>query len=133
VGYVVMPNHFHIAPSHEKVEPVRQFINQTLRRSSMDLFRMTELAAARGDALAASWLAIFRSHAGSGNGKAIWKEGGRAFPVSESATLTQKLNYMHENPVRSGLAELPEDWEFSSASWYSSGTGPMIVDQVEGW
>jgi putative transposase len=133
VGYVIMPNHIHIAVWAENAADARQFINQMLKRSSMDIFGMTTQAADRGDAVASSWLNVFRSHAGSGHGKAIWKERGRAFPVSERDTLLQKLNYIHANPVRAGLVERAEDWEFSSASWYSSGAGPLTIDEVQVW
>jgi len=27
----------------------------------------------------------------------------------------QKLNYLHENPVRKGFVTKPEDWKYSSA------------------
>ena len=133
VGYVVMPNHVHIALWAEKSESVRQFTAQTLRRSAAELYEMTQEAALGGDELAGSWLRVFCSRAGSGNRVAIWKERGRAFPVSEAATLAQKLRYIHENPIRRGLVERAEDWEFSSASWYASGTGPIAVGRVEGW
>ena len=56
---------------------------------------------------------------------------GRAFPVTERKTLIQKLNYMHENPVRKGFVERPEDWEFSSASWYADRTGPIRIDDMD--
>ena len=32
----------------------------------------------------------------------------------------QKLEYIHNNPVKAGLCELPEEYEFSSASFYNS-------------
>ena len=86
-----------------------------------------------GNVLAASWLGVFRSHAGSGTKAAVWKERGRAFPVTTGDALRQKLQYIHENPVRRGLVERSEDWEFSSASWYTYGTGPLIIEAVEGW
>jgi putative transposase len=133
IGYVVMPNHIHIAVWAGKSESSRQFVNQMLKRSSMDLYEMTRKAAESGDELAGAWLRVFRSHAGSTNKIAVWKERGRAFPVSEAATLAQKLRYIHENPLRRGLVENAEDWEFSSASWYASGPGPITVDGVDGW
>ena len=38
---------------------------------------------------------------------------------------------MHQNPVRWGLAEQAQDWEFSSASWYQNGTGLLRIDQID--
>ncbi|MBK6875127.1 MAG: hypothetical protein IPG99_01315 [Ignavibacteria bacterium] len=32
--------------------------------------------------------------------------------------LKQKIEYIHNNPVRKSLVEKPEDWEYSSAKDY---------------
>ncbi|MCB0535291.1 MAG: hypothetical protein KDD14_23995, partial [Saprospiraceae bacterium] len=34
--------------------------------------------------------------------------------------LSQKLDYIHLNPVRAGFVDKPEDWKFSSAPFYAS-------------
>ena len=94
---------------------------------------MAKRAADRGDARAGGWLKVFESHAGSGAKAALWKERGRAFSVTVGDGLRQKLRYIHENPVRRGLVERAEDWEFSSALWYTEALGPLVIDQVEGW
>lgn len=41
------------------------------------------------------------------------------------------LKYIHENPVRKGLVEKVEDWEFSSAAWYAGGSGPLVMDSMD--
>ena len=33
----------------------------------------------------------------------------------------QKLRYIHRNPVKGGLCERPEDWEWSSFRHYATG------------
>jgi REP element-mobilizing transposase RayT len=133
LGYVIMPNHIHLVLWSKKGENVRRFLAQVLRRSSEMIFRMTVESAEKGNALAASWLNVFQSHADSRTTAAVWKERGRAFPTTTGDGLRQKLRYVHENPIRLGLADHAEDWEFSSASWYADGTGPLTIDAVEGW
>lgn len=61
----------------------------------------------------------------------MWKERGRAFPVSREDGLVQKLNYIHANPVRSQLVSRAEDWEFSSARWYAEESGPLTIDAFD--
>jgi REP element-mobilizing transposase RayT len=131
IGYVIMPNHLHIIVWAEESQRVRRFLEQSLRRSSRQIGKLVEQAAERGDARATGWLRVFRSHAGSGAKLAVWKERGRAFPVTLDDGLVQKLKYIHENPVRKGLVEKAEDWEFSSASWYADGSGPLAIDSVD--
>jgi REP-associated tyrosine transposase len=45
---------------------------------------------------------------------------------------TEKLNYMHANPVTRGLVEHPEDWPWSSWSFYRKGERGLVrIDVVE--
>ena len=38
----------------------------------------------------------------------------------------QKLNYIHNNPVKAGLVEMPEDWSYSSGRNYINGDHSVI-------
>jgi len=41
----------------------------------------------------------------------------------------QKIDYIHENPVRRGLCESPTDWAWSSARAYENGVSePIAID-----
>lgn len=44
--------------------------------------------------------------------------------------IQQKLNYIHQNPVKEEIVKRPEDYRFSSANYYSGGMGEMIVDKI---
>jgi len=39
--------------------------------------------------------------------------------MTDLRTLQSIIDYIHANPVRRGLVEQPEEWEWSSAGWYS--------------
>lgn len=54
-----------------------------------------------------------------------------AFPVTQSDILLQKLAYIHNNNVRLGLADTPEEWTLSSTAWYSTGSGIFDIDTIE--
>jgi putative transposase len=131
LGYVIMPEHIHVTLWSEKGERAERFVEQTFRRSSAEIASMTQKAAGCGNDAAAGWLRIFQDHARGRAAVRVWKERGRGFPVTEPGGLGEKLEYMHKNPVRRGLVEVPEDWEFSSAAWYASGTGPIAMDEFE--
>jgi putative transposase len=49
---------------------------------------------------------------------------------SESKT-SEKLHYMHQNPVTRGLAEGPEDWKWSSFLAYACGDAGLVC--VNDW
>ncbi len=131
LGYVVMPEHFHILLWGPSADSVRKFLVQSLRTFSGDITAMTARAAERGNAQAAEWLELSRSLARGKSRVRVWKERGHGLPVTTDEALLAKLAYMHSNPVRRGLCQTPEDWLFSSASWYDCGSGPLRIDSTE--
>ena len=51
-------------------------------------------------------------------GVRFWQPKFHSFEIWERAKLEEKLNYMHDNPVRAGLVGSARDWLWSSARWY---------------
>jgi len=45
--------------------------------------------------------------------------------------LMQKIEYIHFNPVKAGLVREPEDWKYSSASYYAGEDSIMDFDEIE--
>lgn len=51
----------------------------------------------------------------------FWQEGpGYDRNLRSERAVTASIDYLHDNPVRRGLAESPVDWKWSSALWYAS-------------
>jgi hypothetical protein len=48
----------------------------------------------------------------------IWQQGYDDLGVYNPKVVRTKLNYIHNNPVRKGLVEKPEDYLYSSARNY---------------
>jgi REP element-mobilizing transposase RayT len=55
---------------------------------------------------------------GKGSDFKIWQEGSHPEAIESGEFFDQKLNYLHENPVRKGYVTRPEDWVYSSARNY---------------
>ena len=131
LGYVIMLDHIHLAVWSEDARKVRRFLERFLAAASARIAALTERAAKGGNPTAAAWLSIFKACARKGGVARVWKERGRAFPVSRDDALFQKLDYMHANPVRAQLVSRAEDWEFGSAGWYAEGKGPLVIDALD--
>ena len=50
----------------------------------------------------------------------VWQDGYHAEHVYSNAFINQKVNYIHNNPVKDKIVSLPEDYYFSSARNYAS-------------
>jgi len=51
----------------------------------------------------------------------FWQARYYDFNVFTARKHVEKLRYMHRNPVKRGLVERPEDWQWSSFRHYAAG------------
>lgn len=49
----------------------------------------------------------------------VWTHENHAIYLNGSEFIRDKIDYLHENPVRAGLVEKPEDYLYSSARFYA--------------
>ena len=60
----------------------------------------------------------------------FWQSGNHPELVYSDKFFEQKLNYIHNNPVRAGWVEQPEDYLYSSAKDYQGLKGLIEIDPV---
>lgn len=48
----------------------------------------------------------------------VWMRKSLSTSLWSPSVLTQKLNYIHNNPVKAGLCRYPEEYKYSSARFY---------------
>jgi putative transposase len=94
MGYVVMPEHVHLLVT----EPERATLARALQ------------------ALKQSVSQLLIGHSGH-----FWQVRYYDFNVRTPEKRVEKLKYMHRNPVKRGLVELPEQWPWSSYRHYAAG------------
>jgi len=119
-GYVVMPEHVHLLigePERANPSVVIQAAKQRLAQSVIEAWRAEHPGA--------PW--PWRDSAGECH---FWQRRFYDFVVWTEKKVTEKLNYMHENPVKRGLVARAEDWRWSSARHYALGeAGPVLVNE----
>ena len=60
----------------------------------------------------------------------FWQEGYHPEWIQNDEMMRQKVEYIHQNPVRRGYVDLPEHWRYSSARDYLGQPGLLEVCQV---
>ena len=63
----------------------------------------------------------------------IWQDGYHAEVLYSNTFIKQKLNYIHNNPVKDKIVQYPEDYIFSSARNYAgleSELEVIVVNEV---
>jgi putative transposase len=123
VGYVVMPEHIHLLigePARGTPSTVMQVLKQ---RVSRRLRRKQRPSAAQ--------LRLRFDHSGERLGR-FWQLRFHDFNVWSHKKRVEKLQYMHLNPVKRGLALHPKEWPWSSFSFYSRRQPGLVpIDPVQ--
>jgi putative transposase len=136
-GYVLMPEHVHLLLS----EPLRDadpggnaplkpkdglngppvgFIGQAVGKA-----KQRTLA----DALKSLKQGVSRRLIGEA--EHFWQKRYYDFNIRNYAQFVEKRRYIHRNPVKAGLCERPEDWEWSSFRHYATGCEGRVEIESE--
>ena len=51
----------------------------------------------------------------------FWKRNAMSFDLFTEKVFLQKLQYIHNNPVKAGMCKFPEEYKYSSANTYNGG------------
>ena len=123
-GYVVMENHLHlIASAEDLARQVADFKAFTARQ-------IIDLLQKRGERLLLSQLRFFKDRRRTDREYQLWHEESHPQMIQGEDMMRQKLEYMHNNPVRRGYVADPTHWRYSSAADYAGPQGliPFVTD-----
>lgn len=109
-AFVIMDNHIHLLWQMQagiKPEAVqRDFLRHTAQEIKADLQMNHPKVLARFEVKAKDRQYQF------------WERNSLSVELRTDNVFQQKLNYIHLNPVKAGLCNLPEEYRYSSASLY---------------
>src|SRR5579863_2672821 len=103
-GYVIMPEHVHLLLS----EPEKDTLADALKSLKQGVSRRL-----------------------IGDAEHFWQKRYYDFNIRNYTQFVEKLRYIHRNPVKAGLCERPEDWEWSSFRCYATGCEGRVEVESE--
>ena len=123
-AYVIMSDHLHlITDGAKKASEILRYTNGITAKRVIDYLKENNFT---------SSLLKLRQETKTRNYQhSLFEHHPNVFAINNEATFMQKVNYIHQNPVRAGLVEKAEDYEFSSARiWRKnpSDNEPLQVD-----
>jgi REP element-mobilizing transposase RayT len=129
-AYVIMTNHIHlIARAKEPFrlsDIIRDFKKFTANRL---LPLMQQPSESRGDWMMKRFEFSAKSNARNSVFQ-LWTHDNHAVELFTPKFTQQKLDYIHNNPVRAGIVEKPEDYLYSSARNYAGLKSVMEIDYL---
>ena len=127
-GYCIMSSHIHLI--------VRAGENELLENTLRDFKRYTSkcfhdllLSKDINYESRKSWLLKLMEDKDSTKFQ-FWQHGNHPIELWSDEVFYQKMDYMHMNPVVSGLVDQPEEWRYSSARDYAGKKGLLTLMDI---
>jgi REP element-mobilizing transposase RayT len=128
-AWVIMSNHIHLLARSSKNDlsgTIRDFKKFTSKV-------IIELISTSGESRK-EWMLRLFAHAAKRQNKAgefqVWTHENHAIEVFGNSFVQEKVEYIHNNPVRAGLVNKPENYKYSSACNYADMEGLLEIIPV---
>ena len=124
-AYVIMENHLHA---------VIQGINLAEKMGSFKSFSARSIIDSLSENGHTRWLKRLKeikSPDKTDREYQVWNSGYRPKQMLSDKIMIQKIGYIHNNPVKRGYVDKPEDWRYSSARNYAGLPGLIPVTLFE--
>ncbi len=130
-AWVLMSNHLHMIVGSAGENKVSDILRDFKKFTNKEILRtlLTEGTESRRE-----WMLNRFEYAGKNDDKIknyrFWQQGNDAQAIYLNDYFNQKLNYIHENPVKAELVNRAEDYRYSSAIDWAGGKGLLDVTVV---
>jgi REP element-mobilizing transposase RayT len=129
-AYVIMSNHIHLI-MRSKNDTLSELIRDLKKYTSKKILNAID---SNKKESRSEWLGlIFKYHAKYNrrtDRKQFWTHENHAVELDSNHLINSRINYIHENPVRAGLVDKPEDYLYSSARNYCDIKGLIDVERI---
>ncbi len=122
-AYVILENHLHIvAQSDDIAKSMAKFKRHTARQLILLLKRENVKTILEQ-------LAFYKKSHKADREYQLWQEGLQPKLVQSDAMMLNKINYIHQNPVKRGYIDEASHWRYSSARDYEDMNGLLEVER----
>ena len=121
-AFVIMDNHLHLKVSSHNLSKVLQDFK------SFTAKEILKLAQQENKRWLLNQFKYYEKHHKKNSTHQVWQEGFHPQKILSDTILKEKINYIHNNPVRAGYVNKPEYWIYSSASNYILRNGILDID-----
>ncbi|MDM8560683.1 hypothetical protein [Candidatus Parabeggiatoa sp. HSG14] len=124
-GYVILENHLHfVSSSPEHSKAIQMFKSYTARQ-------IIDYLIEKNVHKILQQLSYYKLKHKVQSRYQLWQEGSHPEEIINADMMRQKLDYIHNNPVKRGYVNKPEHWRYSSASNYAGQAGLIDVSILD--
>ncbi len=124
-AYIILDNHIHLIGSADNLtQIVKDFKSYTARE-------IIKTAKTDNKNWLLNQLAFYKKKYKKDSKYQVWQEGYHPQMITREDIFKQKIDYIHNNPVKRGFVEEAEHWVYSSARYYLCGEGHIEIDLID--
>jgi putative transposase len=123
-AYVILENHLHMLLQS------RQLDRDMARFKSYTAKQLIAYLSENNVTAILEQLAFYKKAHKDDRAYQFWQEGYHPEWIQNEEMMRQKVDYVHQNPVKRGYVDLPEHWRYSSARNYLGQPGLLEVCRV---
>ncbi len=127
-AYCIMPSHIHMIFSDNNANPskllgeFKTFTSKNMRKEiEQNIYESRK-----------EWILWMMKKAGVKNSNVknyqFWQQNNQPMELWSNKFIDQKVDYIHNNPIKAGFVEEAEHWKYSSAIDYSGGKGRIKIE-----
>jgi len=123
-SYVILENHLHLVASSDDIaKTIKKFKSYTAKK-------LLELLQKENIKTILEQLAFYKKAHKKTTTYQIWQEGMQPKLIKNEEMMIQKIEYVHNNPVKRGYVDEARCWRYSSARDYDDKKGLLDIERV---
>lgn len=130
-AWVIMTNHVHMVISRNGDFRFEEIMRDMKKHTSVRVIHTIENSSRESRK---NWIIRLFEEAGRANPNntkfQVWQQDNHPIELSDAKEIDQKIEYIHDNPVRAGFVNSQDCYDWSSAVDYSGGSGLVKVELV---
>lgn len=131
-AWVIMSNHIHLILSAQQGYIISSIMRDFKKFTSKKIIAAIEENVQESRK---NWMLNMFGYAGKNNNNNLeyqfWQQDYHPIALDTAEKITQRLKYLHENPVRAGIVWFPEEYKYSSAiDYYRDRPGILPISKL---
>ena len=123
-AYVILENHLHlVASSDDLPQTMKKFKSYTAKE-------LRNLLQKQNVKTILDQLAFYKKAHKQETTYQIWQEGIQPKLIQTEQMMIEKINYIHNNPIKRGYVDEAKHWRYSSARDYENSNGLIEIERI---
>ena len=123
-AYVILENHLHLVASSDDIaKSIKKFKSYTAKE-------ILSLLQKQNIKTILDQLAFYKKAHKQETTYQVWQEGMQPKLIQTEQMLREKINYIHNNPIKRGYVDEAKHWRYSSARDYEGVSGLVEIERM---